>query len=168
MLEILPQLLINSLISGSIYALATVGMSLTYGLLRILNFAHGHIMMFGAYLFYFFYSEHNFSLLSASCLTVVCSALFSFLVMQFFIAPFNRYSLILTLVSTITLANILESVISIFFGVNVKSFSSGFIPESREWQGIFITDLQLLIPTAVNYCQRGFALAFNSCGDSPI
>ena len=52
-MEILPQLLVNALIAGSIYALASSGLSLTYGLLRILNFAHGHFMMVGAYVFYF-------------------------------------------------------------------------------------------------------------------
>ena len=49
MLDILPQLLLNALITGSIYALASSGLALTYGLLRILNFAHGHLMMLGAY-----------------------------------------------------------------------------------------------------------------------
>ena len=43
-MEILPQLLVNALIAGSIYALASSGLSLAYGLLRVLNFAHGHLM----------------------------------------------------------------------------------------------------------------------------
>jgi len=51
-MEILPQLLVNALISGSIYALAGAGLAITYGLLKILNFAHGHLMMLGAYFFY--------------------------------------------------------------------------------------------------------------------
>ncbi|NMC62186.1 MAG: hypothetical protein GYA55_03375 [SAR324 cluster bacterium] len=52
--DIIPQILINSIITGSIYALAGAGISLTYALFRILNFSHGHIMMVGAYSFYFF------------------------------------------------------------------------------------------------------------------
>ena len=64
-MDILPQLLVNALIAGSIYALASAGLSLTYGLLRVLNFAHGHFMMLGAYLFYAAYVDHRMGLFAA-------------------------------------------------------------------------------------------------------
>jgi neutral amino acid transport system permease protein len=46
----LPQLLINGISIGSILALAAVGLTLTYGILRLSNFAHGDYMTLGAYL----------------------------------------------------------------------------------------------------------------------
>jgi neutral amino acid transport system permease protein len=46
----LPQLLFNGLALGSIIALAAVGLTLTYGILRLSNFAHGDFMTLGAYL----------------------------------------------------------------------------------------------------------------------
>jgi neutral amino acid transport system permease protein len=45
-----PQLLFNGLAVGSIIALAAVGLTLTYGILRLSNFAHGDFMTLGAYL----------------------------------------------------------------------------------------------------------------------
>jgi neutral amino acid transport system permease protein len=45
-----PQLIINGLAIGSILALAAIGLTLTYGILRLSNFAHGDYMTLGAYL----------------------------------------------------------------------------------------------------------------------
>ena len=45
----LAQLLVNGIVTGSIIALAAVGISLVYGILRIVNFAHGEYLAFGAY-----------------------------------------------------------------------------------------------------------------------
>lgn len=46
----LPQLIVNGIALGSIIALAAVGLTLTYGILRLANFAHGDFMTLGAYL----------------------------------------------------------------------------------------------------------------------
>ena len=48
----LPQLLVSGLLLGGIYALVSVGLTLTFGVLRIANFAHGEFLMLGMYLTY--------------------------------------------------------------------------------------------------------------------
>ena len=45
-----PQLVINGIAIGSILALAAIGLTLTYGILKLSNFAHGDYMTLGAYL----------------------------------------------------------------------------------------------------------------------
>lgn len=145
MLSILPQLLVNSLITGSVYALASSGLALSYGLLRILNFAHGHIMMVGAYTFFFFHVQEEMSFLTAALFTVIFTIALGASALLVFIAPFLRASSLLPLITTIALGTILESVISICFGVNVRSFPSSGTMESVEWNGIYITPLQILI-----------------------
>lgn len=45
----LPQLLVNGIALGSIIAIAAVGLTLTFGILRLPNFAHGDLLTFGAY-----------------------------------------------------------------------------------------------------------------------
>ena len=42
------QLVANGLVTGSVYAIAAVGVSLVYGILRLVNFAYGDMMAFGA------------------------------------------------------------------------------------------------------------------------
>lgn len=144
-MEILPQLLVNALITGSVYALVAVGFSLTYGVLKILNFAHGYLMMTGAYLFYFFTVDQGASLSLAALATTACAVLVAVLTFAVFILPFQRYSFFLPLVTTLALATILESVVSIVFGVNVKALDSGSAAESLQFGSVFVTPLQLVI-----------------------
>ena len=47
-MDILTQQLINGLVLGSIYALVALGYTMVYGVLELINFAHGEIAMFGA------------------------------------------------------------------------------------------------------------------------
>jgi len=50
MLEYVSQQLLNGLLLGSLYALIAIGFSLIYGIIRLINFAHGDVAMMGAYL----------------------------------------------------------------------------------------------------------------------
>ncbi len=49
-LEIYLQTLVNGLFTGSIYALVAIGLTLIYGVMVILNFAHGEFLMLGMYM----------------------------------------------------------------------------------------------------------------------
>ena len=144
-MEILPQLLVNALIAGSIYALASSGLSLTYGLLKILNFAHGHMMMTGVYIFFLFSSIIGLGLFSSAALTIGVVTLIAVLTLRVFVLPFSRLSFILTLVTTLALSNMLEAIISMTFGVNVKSLSPGSAAKSIELYGVYITPIQIII-----------------------
>ncbi|RMG43187.1 MAG: branched-chain amino acid ABC transporter permease [Candidatus Dadabacteria bacterium] len=144
-MEILPQLLVNSLISGSIYALASAGLALVYGLLRVLNFAHGHFMMVGAYAFYFLAVEQAYGLPASAAFALLVIVLLAALSFKIFVEPFASLSFFLPFVTTLSLATIFESSVSIIFDVNVKSLTSGFEINSLSFAGIFITPVQIVI-----------------------
>lgn len=61
MSEFLEQV-INALNTGSIYALVAIGYTMVYGIIRLINFAHGDIMMFGAYFAFIFATVFPFQL----------------------------------------------------------------------------------------------------------
>jgi branched-chain amino acid transport system permease protein len=144
-MDILPQLLVNALITGSIYALAASGLSLSYGVLRILNFAHGHLMMLGAYLFFLFSITLQWGLFSSALGTALAMGLAGILTLSIFVQPFFQFSPLIPFVTTLSLATILESAVSILFGVNVKSLSISYDSPSLEFWGVFITTTQILI-----------------------
>ena len=50
------QTLANSVVSGSIYALVAIGLALSFGVMRMANFAHGEFFMVGAYVVYVLYA----------------------------------------------------------------------------------------------------------------
>ena len=144
-MDILPQLLVNAVITGSIYALASAGLSLVYGLQRILNFAHGHFMMLGAYCFYYFTVERGLSAWASIFPALLFAILVASISLRIFILPFTRYSYLLCFVTTLALSIILESLVCMFFGVNVKSLSIGAGSTSYEVAGVYITPVQIVI-----------------------
>ena len=147
LVDILPQLLVNSLIAGSIYALASAGLSLTYGVLRILNFAHGHLMMAGAYAFYYAHVEKGLGVFPAAVVAALCTIILAALSYLIFILPFVRFSSYLPLITTLSLSTLIESAVSILFGVNVKSLSTN-LESSYEIYGTYITPTQIIIVTS--------------------
>lgn len=159
-MEILPQLIVNGIITGSIYALASAGLALSYGLLRVLNFAHGHMMMVGAYIFFLTRIDWQLALIPAAALTAIGTAIIAAGSFLIFVYPFNRYSPFLPLVSTLALGTALESIVSMIFGVNVKSLDV-IGTQSYEIGPVFITPIQLLIIASALLTMIVMALVIN-------
>lgn len=53
----MEQILVNGLVSGSIYALIALGLTLIFGIMRVVNFAHGQMYMLGGFGVYYLYAE---------------------------------------------------------------------------------------------------------------
>lgn len=120
-MDILPQVIINSLITGSIYALVGSGLALIYSIFRFLNFSHGQLLVVGAYTYYFWNVVCENPPLSAFFFTVACAVILALITFSIFIEPFLKGNPLLPLISTIALAILLEAGISMIFGVNVRS-----------------------------------------------
>ena len=159
-MDLILQLLANSMITGSIYGLCTIGLSLSMGQLKIMNFAHGHQIMLGGYLFYFFFNMFHFGFATSLFGAIALGIIIGILIFTVLIKPFLSIHPLLTLVSTLALGSILESIVSIIFGVDVKSLNLSdnkatiFLSEiqninltSYNLGEIYLTNLQILIIT---------------------
>ena len=71
------QLLANGLVTGSVYALAAVGVTLIYGILRLVNFAYGDFMAFGALAAYAFNGPLGLGMLVSTLLGMLATAVLS-------------------------------------------------------------------------------------------
>ena len=58
-MEVIFSTLINGLSLGGIYAMIALGYTMVYGIAKMLNFAHGDVIMVGAYLIYVFIASTN-------------------------------------------------------------------------------------------------------------
>ena len=67
--------LINGLQTGSVYALVALGYSMVYGIIKLLNFAHGDIIMVGAYMVYYAIASFALPPVVAIALAVLVSTL---------------------------------------------------------------------------------------------
>ncbi len=125
----ITQILINSFVLGSTYALASAGMTLVYGIVHILNFAHGAIYMLGAYGIYFFAGKIGLSFFASLGLSVVCVTLIA-LLLDILVFRHIYGQFMQSLVATLGLSLVLESSIQFIFGADariIRSFTSGVV-----------------------------------------
>ena len=74
-MEELAQHLVNALNTGATYALLGIGLTLVFGIMRIVNFTHGELYAFGAYMMYFFISVLNFNFFVGLALSIFAGIL---------------------------------------------------------------------------------------------
>ena len=119
--------LINGLVLGMTYALIAVGYSLVFGVLRLINFAHGSIYAFGAYMVYFFVSI-KLGLLPSILVAVLISGVLALMVDKVTLEPLRKKGsqLISNLITTVGVSFIIQNILSVqyVFGSEKKVFPS--------------------------------------------
>ncbi|MBA3323415.1 MAG: branched-chain amino acid ABC transporter permease [Pyrinomonadaceae bacterium] len=123
------QQLINGLTIGSIYALIALGYTMVYGILRLINFAHGDIYMVGAFTGLFlaqwlgFGSEPSLLGLGITLLgAMVVAAVFGALIERFAYRPVRKYARMTTLITAIGVSLLIENLAVVIFGGAPRSF----------------------------------------------
>lgn len=86
------QILSTGLIIGGIYALIAVGLNLMYGTMRLLNIAHGELIMVGAFITYWLYTLYGVSPLLSMILVVILSAIIGMIVCRIIFLPIIKTS----------------------------------------------------------------------------
>lgn len=119
--------MINGLALGMAYALIAVGYSLVFGVLRLINFSHGTIYAFGAYMVYFFVSL-KFGLFPAILLSIITSGILALLIDKMALEPLRKKESIpiATLITTVGVSFIIQNFLSIeyIFTSEKKGFPS--------------------------------------------
>jgi branched-chain amino acid transport system permease protein len=120
---LLAQATVNGLVIGLLYLLMAVGFTLVFGVMRMVNFAHGEFYMLGAFGAYILTSQAHLPFLAAVALTfagaVAAGALLEWLVLK----PFRRDELN-GMIVTIGLGIVLQNLALIFFGPDPLSMPS--------------------------------------------
>ncbi len=78
-MDFFAQLVLNGLITSSFYALIAVGLTLVFGVMHIVNFAHGEFYMLGAYTVYVLFSKHHWPFFVAVAVAIVLVGLLGLL-----------------------------------------------------------------------------------------
>ena len=108
----LGQVIVSGLLAGALYALVALGLGLIFGVMRVLNVAHGPLLMLGAYITYFLFSTFGLNpylslLVSMPVVFVIGVGLQHFLVRRVVDAP-ELSSLLLTFGISIALVNLAQ------------------------------------------------------------
>jgi branched-chain amino acid transport system permease protein len=117
--------LINGITLGSIYAIVALGYTLVFGVLDILNMAHGEIFMFGAFVGIVVYSYYDAPLWVAFFVALAVTAVMGYLLERFALRPLRGkqgVSHLAPLISTIGVSILLENMAHHLFGAGNQPF----------------------------------------------
>lgn len=156
-IELLGQVLISGILLGGLYALIGLGMSLVMGVMKIINLAHGELMMVAMYMTYWaFTSLHMDPYVS---LLIVCPAMFLFgvAIQKFLITPVMEAESILPenqVLLTVGIGLVLSNLALILFTANYRSVPVSYASKTIYW------DLKLGGQTIALSVSFPFLLAF--------
>lgn len=120
---LLGQATINGLVVGLLYLLMAVGFTLVFGVMRMVNFAHGEFYMLGAFAAYTLVVKFSLPFLVAVALSVALAIVFGSLIEWLVLKPFRKDELN-GMIVTIGLALILQNVALMAYGPNPVSLPS--------------------------------------------
>jgi branched-chain amino acid transport system permease protein len=141
------QQLINGLSLGSLYALIAIGYTLVYGILRLINFAHGDLLMVAAYVAVMGVGLFSCPWPLAFGLAVVLTGCMGVLLERGAYRPLRRAPRISLLISAIAASFLLENLALVVFGGRAKPFPvPGMFAGALAWGGLYVPRLSLLIP----------------------
>jgi branched-chain amino acid transport system permease protein len=160
MLTVALQQGINGLVLGSLYVLVALGLTLIYGVLVQINFAHADIVTLGAFSAYFFTHALGGAYLPSIAVALLVGAALGFLINAAVFAPLReRGNELLPLIATIGVSVMLENVMLAWFGPIPYAFDSPYSEQVIRFGGMFFTAQSVLI-IVVSTAAIGLLYAF--------
>lgn len=168
--EIFLQHLSNALSLGSLYALIAIGYTMVYGILRLINFAHGDIFMFGSYLAFYALTLFLMPWWAGFACAVILTAVSGMMIEKAAYRPLRDSPKVSVLISAIGVSFLMENLGVVIFGGIQKAFP---IPELFgrviQFGNVFIVSVNLFIPVIaiilllllmylINYTKTGMAM----------
>ncbi len=145
------QQLVNGLSLGSIYALIALGYTMVYGILRLINFAHGDVYMVGAYVGYFASKrfrgdEPSFArAFGIMLLAMALCAVLGTIIERFAYRPVRRAAKMTSLITAIGVSLLLENGGQLLFGADPKFFPSNAPHREFNFGGVRVTSEDLSV-----------------------
>ena len=153
-MDIFLQQLFNGLVLGSVYALVALGYTMVYGILQLINFTHGEVLMVGAMvsltvvslLQTFLPGMAPWAMMLLALLTAIpaCMAL-SATIERLAYRPLRNAPRLAPLITAIGLSIVLQTLAMLVWGPNPMVFPDLLPTIPIQWQGAFIAPKQLLI-----------------------
>lgn len=167
-MDVLLQQLLNGLILGSLYALVALGYTMVYGILELINFAHGEIVMLGAMV-----AVSLLGLLTAAGVpapialalalgaAVAVCMLTGILVERVAYRPLRNAPRLAPLITAIGVSIILQNLAMIIWGRQYLSFPPILDVQIYDWMGATVTNVQLMIVGVAALTMGGLLLLVN-------
>jgi branched-chain amino acid transport system permease protein len=147
---VVAQQAINGVVLGSLYVLVALGLTLIYGVLVQINFAHADFVTIGAFAAYFFMHRAGGSYLASIAVALAAGGMLGWLINVSVFAPLRRRgSELPPLIATIGVSVMLENAMLAWFGPVPYAFETPYSQQVFRVAGIFVT-MQSVIIIAVS------------------
>ena len=141
------QHMTNGISLGSLYALIAIGYTMVYGILRLINFAHGDIFMIGAYLTYYGILYTPIPWYIIFLLAPIVTGILGILIEKLAYRPLREEPRITILISAIGVSFLLQNLGILVFGGRPKAFPTpGIFMHVAEIGGVKISYINFIIP----------------------
>lgn len=150
-MDILPQLVLNSVIAGAIYGMVALGFNLIYGATKFFNLTHGAVAVAGAYGFLFFGKILGFNLFLSAFMGVVIAAIIGYGLDKLIYLPLRKRkaSNMALLIASLGAFTALQAVVAILFTSQFQTLWQNYSTQKiYEIYGGVITQTQLIILAA--------------------
>ncbi len=155
----LTQQIINGLTLGSLYGLIAIGYTMVYGILRLINFAHGDVLMVGCYIAWFAAVQFGLPWWVALMGSMVLTALLGVIIDQGAYRPLRRAPRISALITAIGVSFLLENLGLVIFGGRPKAFARPEVfNQIYEWGGVRVLSLSIWVPILTAVILAGLLL----------
>jgi branched-chain amino acid transport system permease protein len=142
--EIVQQL-VNGLIIGATYGLMAVGLTMIFGMMDIINFAHGELYMLGGVFAYYLASLLGINFFGAIGLAVVLVMIVGLIFDQLVLRKLRNEPTLITILVTIGLSIFLQSTVMLFWGPSPQSIPSPFSSKAIQVGFIFLTPFKIFM-----------------------
>jgi len=143
--ELLSQVLISGVTLGSLYALVGLGFVVIYRATKVVNFAQGEMMMLGAILALYFFSDLSIPYFAAFLLAVVLCGMFGIALERVAYRPLLNAPVVTLILATVAVGQMMRAGVRILRGSEVSRFPSILSAEPFVIAGVTLTPLSLSI-----------------------
>ena len=146
-MEQLIQQIINGISLGSIYALIALGYTMVYGIIRLINFAHGEIYMLGAYIGYFCMTTFKLGFLPSLLIAMALCTLLGMAIEKIAYKPLRNATRIAVLITAIGVSLFLQYGTMFFVGAGVRTYPplTGIMAKRFQVGNMVISMQQIII-----------------------
>lgn len=132
------QVAINGLLVGGLYALMALGLSLIWGVMDVINIAHGAFIMLGAYTTYWLYQLAGVDPFVSLPISIVLLFLLGFLLQKYLINLVIRAELFITLLLTFGIEILIMNLARVLWTANVRRVVTGYSGASIDVAGLTV------------------------------
>lgn len=142
-MDLFAQLLANGVIIGATYALVAIGLTLIFGMMRVVNFAHGEFYMLGAYVAVSAASEFHLGYFAALPIAIVTISIVGLLFERVFLRPLRNADILSTALVTIGLSIFFQNTALVIWGPKPGQVVDPFGGATLLVAGIGVTEIRL-------------------------